>query len=61
MRVGGAAVSEKHCNFIINDDNASPEDIEILGEKIIQKVHDAFRIKLEWEIVRLGKSTGSMN
>ncbi len=54
MRIGGAAISEKHCNFIINEDNATPDDIENLGEKIIQKVYENCGIKLEWEVIRLG-------
>lgn len=55
MRLGGALVSEKHCNFIVNDGNATPEDIEKLGEQIIEKVYDKFGIKLEWEIIRIGE------
>jgi UDP-N-acetylmuramate dehydrogenase len=57
MRVGGAAVSEKHCNFIINENNATPEDIEELGEKVIKKVYENSGIILEWEIVRVGSKT----
>ena len=55
MRVGGASVSDKHCNFIINDANATANDIETLGEKIVQKVFETSNIKLEWEIIRLGR------
>lgn len=55
MTVGGAAVSDKHCNFLINENNATAEDIEKLGEGIIQKVLESTGIKLEWEIVRLGE------
>ncbi len=54
MKLGGAMVSEKHCNFIINENNATPEDIEKLGEKIIKQVYDSSNITLEWEIIRLG-------
>lgn len=54
MKIGGAAISEKHCNFIINEDNATPDDIENLGEKIIQKVYENCGVKLEWEVIRLG-------
>lgn len=56
MRVGGAAISEKHCNFIINENKATPDDIENLGEKIIQKVYEHSGVRLEWEIIRLGQS-----
>ncbi|MDR0968073.1 MAG: UDP-N-acetylmuramate dehydrogenase [Holosporaceae bacterium] len=54
MRVGGAVVSEKHCNFIVNEDNAAAEDIEDLGELIIRKVFEKTGVRLEWEIARLG-------
>ncbi|GHU16354.1 UDP-N-acetylenolpyruvoylglucosamine reductase [Alphaproteobacteria bacterium] len=55
MKVGGAAVSEKHCNFIINDGSATPEDIECLGIKVVDEVQRVTGIKLEWEVIRLGK------
>jgi UDP-N-acetylmuramate dehydrogenase len=55
MKVGGAAVSEKHCNFIVNENNATADDVEDLGELIIRKVLDHSGIRLEWEIARLGK------
>lgn len=55
MRVGGAAVSEKHCNFIINDSNATAGDVEDLGEKIRERVQAKTGVKLEWEIIRIGK------
>ncbi|MDR1551221.1 MAG: UDP-N-acetylmuramate dehydrogenase [Holosporaceae bacterium] len=54
LRVGGAVISEKHCNFIINEENASSDDIEDLGELVIQKVLKNSGIRLEWEIMRLG-------
>ncbi|MDR2646361.1 MAG: UDP-N-acetylmuramate dehydrogenase [Holosporaceae bacterium] len=57
LKVGGATVSEKHCNFIINENNASAEDIEDLGELIIQKVLENSGVLLEWEIVRLGSKS----
>lgn len=54
MKSGGAVVSDKHCNFIINENNATAEDIEALGEKIIKKVQEVFGIILEWEILIIG-------
>jgi UDP-N-acetylmuramate dehydrogenase len=54
FRVGGAHVSEKHCNFLINDGEASAEDIERLGETIRARVKAASGTLLEWEIKRLG-------
>jgi UDP-N-acetylmuramate dehydrogenase len=53
-RVGGAHVSEMHCNFLINDGDASAEDIETLGETVRARVKAASGIELEWEIKRLG-------
>ena len=53
-RVGGAHVSEMHCNFLINDGEASAEDIETLGETVRARVKAASGIELEWEIKRLG-------
>jgi UDP-N-acetylmuramate dehydrogenase len=57
FRVGGAHVSEKHCNFLINEGEASAEDIETLGETIRARVKAASGISLEWEIKRLGLPT----
>ena len=54
LRVGGAKVSEKHCNFLINTGSATAKDIETLGEIIIQKAKQETCITLEWEIKRLG-------
>lgn len=54
FRVGGAQVSEMHCNFLINDRNASGEDIERLGETVRARVKVHSGIQLEWEIIRLG-------
>lgn len=53
-RVGGAHVSEMHCNFLINDGEASAEDIETLGETVRARVKATSGIELEWEIKRLG-------
>lgn len=55
MKIGGAMVSEKHCNFIINEKDATAEDIEALGELVINTVFANSGIKLEWEIVILGE------
>jgi UDP-N-acetylmuramate dehydrogenase len=52
--VGGAKVSEMHCNFLINDRNASAEDIERLGETVRARVKAASGLELQWEIIRLG-------
>jgi UDP-N-acetylmuramate dehydrogenase len=54
LRVGGAKVSEMHCNFLINDADATAEDIERLGETVRARVKATSAITLEWEIIRLG-------
>ena len=51
---GGAQVSEKHCNFLINTGTATAADIEGLGEEVRRRVHAATGVELEWEIHRLG-------
>jgi UDP-N-acetylmuramate dehydrogenase len=52
---GGAMVSEKHTNFLINTGAASAADIEGLGEEVRRRVHAEFGIVLEWEIRRVGR------
>ena len=54
LRVGGAHVSQMHCNFLINDQGATAEDIESLGETVRRRVHAHSGIDLHWEIIRLG-------
>ena len=55
MRVGGAVMSEMHCNFIINDDNATAKDIEDLGEKVRDLVLKKSGVELTWEIKIIGE------
>ena len=55
FRIGGAKVSEMHCNFLINDQDASAEDIERLGETVRARVKENSGIILNWEIIRLGQ------
>jgi len=54
LRVGGAQVSEMHCNFLINTGNATGHDIETLGETVRERVRQSSGIELHWEIKRLG-------
>ena len=54
LRVGGAHVSEKHCNFLINDGDATAADLEILGETVRARVLAHSGVQLEWEIKRIG-------
>jgi UDP-N-acetylmuramate dehydrogenase len=54
LRIGGAKVSELHCNFLINEANATAEDIETLGETVRARVKAHSGHELHWEIIRLG-------
>lgn len=54
LRVGAAALSPKHCNFMVNEGGASAADLESLGEQIRHKVAKETGVLLEWEIERLG-------
>jgi len=54
--VGGAQVSELHCNFLINTGDATATDIETLGETVRARVKAQSGIELEWEIKRIGAS-----
>lgn len=55
LRIGGAHVSPQHCNFLINDGEATAGDIETLGETVRERVRAACGISLEWEIRRIGQ------
>jgi UDP-N-acetylmuramate dehydrogenase len=54
LRMGGAQVSELHCNFLINLGNATAADIELLGETVRTRVKENSGVELEWEIKRIG-------
>ena len=55
MTRGGAQVSEKHTNFLINTGDATSADIEGLGEDVRRKVYADSGVMLEWEIQRVGR------
>lgn len=55
LTIGGAQVSELHCNFLINLGNATAADIETLGETVRERVKAHSGIELEWEIKRIGE------
>jgi UDP-N-acetylmuramate dehydrogenase len=57
---GGAMVSEKHTNFLINTGAATAADIEGLGEEVRRRVHAQSDIVLEWEIRRVGRPLPGM-
>jgi len=54
LRVGGAQVSEMHCNFLINTGGATATDVEGLGEEVRRRVKAHSGYELHWEIKRLG-------
>ena len=59
VAIGGAMVSEQHCNFLVNTGNANATDLESLGNLVQKKVQDSTGIELEWEIKLLGLHTNS--
>ena len=52
---GGAMISEKHANFLINTGSATAADIEGLGEDVRRRVRESSGVTLEWEIRRVGR------
>ncbi|MEL6689509.1 MAG: UDP-N-acetylmuramate dehydrogenase [Pseudomonadota bacterium] len=55
--LGGAQMSEKHSNFLLNIGGATAADLEGLGEEVRKKVYENSGITLEWEIMRVGETT----
>jgi UDP-N-acetylmuramate dehydrogenase len=58
---GGAMVSEKHTNFLINTGKAAAADLEGLGEEVRRRVYESSGILLEWEIERIGEPSPRMD
>lgn len=56
LMIGGAQMSEKHCNFMINTGTATSADLENLGEEIRRRVLEETGLGLRWEIKRLGRN-----
>ena len=56
LTIGGAQVSEKHTNFLLNLGEATSADIEGLGEEVRRRVKANSGVELEWEIQRVGRS-----
>ena len=54
LEIGGARMSEQHCNFMVNTGDATASDLENLGDMLIRRVYEEFGLKLRWEIKRLG-------
>jgi UDP-N-acetylmuramate dehydrogenase len=55
FRIGGAFMSEKHCNFMINDGAATAQELESLGEEVRRRVKENSGVELHWEIKRVGR------
>jgi UDP-N-acetylmuramate dehydrogenase len=55
LTMGGAQVSEKHCNFLLNLGSATSADIEVLGEEVRARVKAHSGVTLDWEIQRVGE------
>jgi UDP-N-acetylmuramate dehydrogenase len=55
LAMGGAQVSEKHTNFLINTGSATSTDIEGLGDEVRRRVRETQGVELEWEIQRVGR------
>ena len=59
MRVGGAAVSELHANFIVTERGARAADVRVLGDRVRAEVLDRFGVELDFEIDFVGDWTGA--
>ncbi len=57
--IGGAQMSEKHCNFMINTGEATAADLEALGDTVREQVKEKTGINLRWEIKRIGVANAS--
>jgi UDP-N-acetylmuramate dehydrogenase len=60
LRVGGAVVDDKHCNFLVNTGDATAADLETLGETVRARVAATSGIQLDWEIKRVGRPAAEM-
>ena len=55
LKIGGAMMSEMHCNFMLNDGTASAADLEDLGDELIARAKEQLGVDLRWEIKRIGE------
>ncbi|MEK9844797.1 UDP-N-acetylmuramate dehydrogenase [Thalassospira sp.] len=58
LTIGGAQMSEQHCNFMINTGNATALDLEQLGDEVRKRVKEHSGVELRWEIRRIGERLG---
>ena len=56
MQIGSAKISKKHCNFLVNEGNATAKELEDLINKVKETVHEKTKINLELEIKIIGKN-----
>ncbi|MCD8497678.1 MAG: UDP-N-acetylmuramate dehydrogenase [Alphaproteobacteria bacterium] len=54
LTIGGAMMSEQHCNFMINTGGATAADLEALGDELIRRAQEHLNLRLHWEIKRIG-------
>ncbi|OYY05939.1 MAG: UDP-N-acetylenolpyruvoylglucosamine reductase [Acidocella sp. 35-58-6] len=54
LQRGGAQVSQLHCNFLLNNGDATAADLEGLGEDVRRRVAESSGVSLHWEIKRIG-------
>jgi len=57
LMIGGAQVSQQHCNFLINTGDATAADLEELGEEVRRRVEQNSGVVLQWEIKRVGRAS----
>ncbi len=55
LRLGGAQMSELHCNFMLNTGDATAADLEALGEEVRRRAKETVGVELQWEIKRIGQ------
>ena len=55
--VGGAQMSPKHSNFLVNTGDATASDLERLGELVRKSVFQSSGLELDWEVIRVGDET----
>jgi len=56
LQIGGAQISEQHCNFMINTGDATAADLEALGETVRERVLASQGVDLHWEVRRIGEA-----
>jgi UDP-N-acetylmuramate dehydrogenase len=60
LTLGGAQMSELHCNFMLNTGGATSSELEALGEEVRRRVKGKFCYELRWEIKRIGEKPADL-